>query len=124
MPILTIRNLQEHGYSALRRLAAQDGLSVEAEVRTIITNACNAKKPVANSQQLVDRSIKEESQCKRMCRGMKRIISERCASFVSASELNFEYAPRFLNIASRVHTTILLAELIQAKKVDHMMLKG
>jgi plasmid stability protein len=54
MPTLTIRNLPEHVHSALRLLAAQDGLSVEAEVRNILTNACQDKKPVAGLQQLVD----------------------------------------------------------------------
>lgn len=55
MPTLTIRNLPEHVHSALRILAAQDGLSVEAEVRNILTNACQNKKTAATLQQLVDR---------------------------------------------------------------------
>lgn len=56
MPTLTIRNLPGHVHSALRVLAAQDGISVEAEMRNILTNACtNKKQPAANRQQLVDR---------------------------------------------------------------------
>lgn len=55
MPTLTIRNLPEHIHAALRMLAAQDGLSVEAEVRNILTNACTDKKPAADLQQWVDR---------------------------------------------------------------------
>lgn len=37
MRILTIRNFSKHLHSALRGLAAQDGLKVEIEVRTILT---------------------------------------------------------------------------------------
>lgn len=55
MPTLTIRNLPEHVHSALRLKAARDGISVEAEVRNILTDACiNAKKPVNSLQQMVD----------------------------------------------------------------------
>ena len=55
MPTLTIRNLPDHVHSALRKLAAQDGISVEAEVRNILTNVCtNNRLPTANLQQLVD----------------------------------------------------------------------
>lgn len=56
MPTLTIRNLPEHVHAALRLRAAQDGLSVEAEVRNILTEVCLcAKKPVADLQETVDR---------------------------------------------------------------------
>jgi plasmid stability protein len=56
MPTLTIRNLPENVHAALRIRAAQDGLSVEAEVRNILTEAClNTKKPVTSLQQLVDK---------------------------------------------------------------------
>jgi plasmid stability protein len=55
MATLTIRNLPDHVHAALRILAAQDGLSVEAEGRNILTNTCmNDRKPVASLQQLVD----------------------------------------------------------------------
>lgn len=54
MPTLTVRNLPEHVHATLRILAAQDGLSVEAEVRNILSNACQDKKSVASLQQLVD----------------------------------------------------------------------
>jgi plasmid stability protein len=55
MPTLTIRNLPDHVHSALRTLAAQDGISVEAEVRNILTNVCtNNRRPANNLQQLVD----------------------------------------------------------------------
>jgi antitoxin FitA len=40
MPTLTIRNLPDHVHAALRSQALQDGLSVEAEVRKILTDAC------------------------------------------------------------------------------------
>ncbi len=55
MPTLTIRNLPDNVHSALRIQAAQDGLSMEAEARKILYDACiNARKPVADLQQLVD----------------------------------------------------------------------
>jgi plasmid stability protein len=55
MPTLTIRNLPDHVHSALRILAAQDGISVEAEVRNILTKACiNNMQSVSSLQQLVD----------------------------------------------------------------------
>lgn len=54
MPTLTIRNLPEHVHAALRRQAFQDGLSMEAEVRKILTDACMDRKPIAGLQQLVD----------------------------------------------------------------------
>ncbi|MGR9046836.1 MAG: FitA-like ribbon-helix-helix domain-containing protein [Gammaproteobacteria bacterium] len=55
MPTLTIRNLPENVHAALRLRAAQDGLSVEAEVRNILTEAClRAKKPVADLQLTVE----------------------------------------------------------------------
>lgn len=56
MPTLTIRNLPDQVHTALRILAAQDGISVEAEVRNILTNACiNNTQSVANLQQWVNR---------------------------------------------------------------------
>ena len=55
MPTLTIRNLPDSVHSALRIQAAIDGLSVEAQVRKILTEACISNtKPVAGLQQLVD----------------------------------------------------------------------
>jgi plasmid stability protein len=55
MPTLTIRNLPDHVHAALRNQALQDGLSVEAEVRKILTDACMMdRKPTASLQQLVD----------------------------------------------------------------------
>jgi plasmid stability protein len=55
MPTLTIRNLPDHVHAALRRQALQDGLSMEAEVRKILTDACMIdRKPIASLQQLVD----------------------------------------------------------------------
>jgi len=55
MPTLTIRNLPDNVHSALRIQAARDGLSMEAEARKILSDACiNTKKPVADLQQLVD----------------------------------------------------------------------
>jgi len=73
MPTLTIRNLPEHVHSALRMLAAQDGLSVEAEVRNILTNACQDKKPVAGLQQLVDQLY----QGKKPSHVVEQLIQER-----------------------------------------------
>ncbi len=75
MPTLTIRNLPEHVHSALRMLAAQDGLSVEAEVRNILTNACQDKKPVAGLQQLVDQLY----QGKKPSHVVEQLIQERRA---------------------------------------------
>ncbi|MDP2901673.1 MAG: hypothetical protein Q8N96_00995 [Methylovulum sp.] len=55
MPTLTIRNLPSPVHSALRLLAAQDGISVEAEARNILTNACISKRQSASTlQQWVD----------------------------------------------------------------------
>jgi len=56
-------------------LAAQDGLSVEAEVRNILTNACQDKKPVAGLQQLVDRLY----QGKKPSHVVEQLIQERRA---------------------------------------------
>lgn len=51
MPTLTIRNLPDHVHAALRNQALQDGLSVEAEVRKILTDACMMdRKPTASLQ--------------------------------------------------------------------------
>lgn len=56
MATLTIRNLPDHVHAALRIQAAQDGLSMEAEARKILTDACSNKKTsVAGLQELVDR---------------------------------------------------------------------
>jgi plasmid stability protein len=55
MPTLTIRNLPEQVHAALRLQAAQDGLSMEAEVRKILTEACKIdKKSPMGLQNLVD----------------------------------------------------------------------
>jgi len=54
-------------------LAAQDGLSVEAEVRNILTNACQDKKPVAGLQQLVDQLY----QGKKPSHVVEQLIQER-----------------------------------------------
>jgi plasmid stability protein len=55
MPTLTIRNLPDKVHAALRIQAAQDGLSLEAEVRKILTETANInKKPVRGLQELVD----------------------------------------------------------------------
>ena len=55
MPTLTIRNLPEQVHAALRLQAAQDGLSLEAEVRKILTEACKIdKKPLTGLQDLVE----------------------------------------------------------------------
>ena len=55
MPTLTIRNLPDHVHAVLRSQALKDGLSVEAEVRKILTDACMIdRKPIASLQQLVD----------------------------------------------------------------------
>jgi len=55
MPTLTIRNLPDHVHSTLRILAAQDGISVEAEALNILTNACISNShPFSSLQQLVD----------------------------------------------------------------------
>jgi plasmid stability protein len=55
MPTLTIRNLPDQVHSALRLKAAQDGLSMEAEARKILTEACKIdKKSPTCLQQLVD----------------------------------------------------------------------
>jgi plasmid stability protein len=56
MPTLTIRNLPDQVHAALRLQAAQDGLSMEAEARKILTEACKVEKnPAFALQQLVDK---------------------------------------------------------------------
>ena len=56
MPTLTIRNLPENVHAALRLRAARDGLSVEAAVRNILTEAClRARMPAVDLQHIVDR---------------------------------------------------------------------
>jgi plasmid stability protein len=55
MPTLTIRNLPDQVHAALRLQAAQDGLSMEAEARKILTEVCKIdKKPITGLQELVD----------------------------------------------------------------------
>jgi plasmid stability protein len=55
MPTLTIRNLPDHVHSTLPILAAQDGISVEAEALNILNNACISNShPFSSLQQLVD----------------------------------------------------------------------
>lgn len=55
MPTLTIRNLPENVHAALRLQAAKDGLSMEAEARKILTEACKIdKKSATGLQNLVD----------------------------------------------------------------------
>ena len=77
MPTLTIRNLPDHVHSTLRLLAAQDGISVEAEVRNILSNVCiNNKQPVSSLQQLVDRLY----QGKKPDNVVEQLIQERRAA--------------------------------------------
>ena len=56
MSTLTIRNLPDNVHAALRLQAARDGISVEAEVRKILADACKPEltSPVAGLQDLVD----------------------------------------------------------------------
>ena len=76
MPTLTIRNLPDHVHSTLRILAAQDGISVEAEVRNILAKACiNNKHPVSSLQQLVDQLY----QGKKPDNVVEQLIQERRA---------------------------------------------
>ena len=76
MPTLTIRNLPDHVHSTLRLLAAQDGISVEAEVRNILAKACNNnKQPVSSLQQLVDQLY----QGKKPGDAVEQLIQERRA---------------------------------------------
>jgi plasmid stability protein len=74
MATLTIRNLPDHVHSALLLLAAQDGLSVEAEVGNILTAVClNNRKPVSSLQQLVDQLY----QGKKPANMVDQLIQER-----------------------------------------------
>jgi plasmid stability protein len=76
MPTLTIRNLPDHVHSTLRMLAAQDGISVEAEVRNILAKACiNNRQPVSSLQQLVDQLY----QGKKPGDAVEQLIQERRA---------------------------------------------
>lgn len=51
MPTLTIQNLPDPVHNALHALAAQDGLSIEAEVCRILTAVCLRDKQPATSLQ-------------------------------------------------------------------------
>ena len=76
MPTLTIRNLPDHVHSTLRILAAKDGISVEAEVRNILTNVCiNNRQPASSLQQLVDQLY----QGKKPGNAVEQLIQERRA---------------------------------------------
>lgn len=56
MATLSIRNLPDRVHAALRIQAAQNGLSMEAEARKILTDACTTNKTsVAGLQELADR---------------------------------------------------------------------
>lgn len=44
MPTLTIRNVEDHIHQRLREIAAKNGRSVEAEVRTLIADYVAAPK--------------------------------------------------------------------------------
>ena len=52
MAILNIRNLPDDVHAALRIKAAQAGLSMEAEARRILTNACSENKQPASAKKL------------------------------------------------------------------------
>jgi len=55
MPTLTIRNLPDQVHAALRLQAARDGISMEAEARKILADACKTdKKSATGLQELVD----------------------------------------------------------------------
>jgi plasmid stability protein len=54
MPTLTIKNIPDPVHNALSELAAQDGLSIEAEVCHILTTVClNNRQPAASLQHLI-----------------------------------------------------------------------
>jgi plasmid stability protein len=54
MPTLTITNLPDPVHSALSTLAAQDGLSIEAEVCRILTTVClNNRQPAVSLQNVI-----------------------------------------------------------------------
>lgn len=54
MPTLTIQNLPDRVHKALHALAAQDGLSVEAEVCRILTTVClHDRQPAASLQNMI-----------------------------------------------------------------------
>lgn len=54
MPTLTIENIPDPVHKALSVLAAQDGLSIEAEVCRILTAVClNNRQPTASLQDLI-----------------------------------------------------------------------
>lgn len=56
MATVTVRNLPEEVHAALRVRAAKDGVSMEAEVRKILSEACvSRKRPATDLQKLVDR---------------------------------------------------------------------
>lgn len=62
MPILNIRNLPEDVHSALRQRAAQNGTSMEAEARAILTAAVLPARrlPAEQLQFLVDQLCGEK----------------------------------------------------------------
>jgi plasmid stability protein len=74
MPTLTIQNLPDPVHAALRALAAQDGLSVEAEACRILATVCmNDKQPAASLQQLIEQLY----QGKKTGSQVERLLQER-----------------------------------------------
>jgi plasmid stability protein len=56
MPTLTIKNIPDPVHNALSLLAAQDGLSIEDEVRHISTTVClNDRQPPSSLQNVIKR---------------------------------------------------------------------
>lgn len=62
MQTLTIQNIPDPVHSALRELAAQDGLSIEDEVCRILTTVClENKQPTASLQNIIERLYQGKS---------------------------------------------------------------
>ncbi len=74
MPTLTIKNIPEPVHNALSVLAAQDGLSIEDEVRHILTAVCLSNRQPAASLQHV---IKQLYQGKTYSPQVEQLLQER-----------------------------------------------
>lgn len=74
MPTLTIQNLPDPVHNALSVLAAQDGLSIEAEVCRILTTVCLHNRQPATSLQNV---IEQLYQGKELKPQVEQLLQER-----------------------------------------------
>jgi antitoxin FitA len=81
MPTLTIRNVPERVHKALRRRAAENGRSVEAEVRALLESAASApegdwRREIADIQKKARKALGDPPKG-----AVKRFVAERAADW-------------------------------------------